>query len=435
MEKGILVPKENVATVENWATVTEGVSRSRNALINGVMNEYDWDSGYTCHQLGSGAIVVQLPQPYHIGSIRLLLWDCDSRSYSYYIDVSTDHLQWHRVVDKRNEMCQSWQIITFPPRPVCYIKIVGTHNTANEVFHCVHFECPAPSSDLTEDGSASSSAAGMIATSLAVGAAASSTSTTITTTVSSSPRNAAMAQHQSGMNQLPFLPLGPGQVDGYAVAFPPPRDNDTASNASTHSAASSRGGAHGGGTPGHGHPGHPGFPRHQNHHHHQPRPQMIGGALDFGFHFNPSSSPVVTQAPPLAQMPVPTGGFDLAPQNNPRPFVSAVAPPLPPRGASVSPSRGAVVRPSSASRSLSNSMNGAASPAVSAAGPGAIWGEEDVDAGGARMNVADGDSVAGEVVGAEAVLINEGFNVQIEGVIPLNEVDAASSEGQSQEEE
>jgi len=94
-----------------------------------------------------------------------------------------------------------------------------------------------------------------------------------------------------------------------------------------------------------------------------------------------------------------------------------------------------VVRPSSASRSLSNSMNGAASPAVSAAGPGAIWGEEDVDAGGARMNVADGDSVAGEVVGAEAVVINEGFNVQIEGVIPLNEVDAASSEGQSQEEE
>ena len=50
------------------------------------------------------------------------------------------------------------------------------------------------------------------------------------------------------------------------MAFPPPRDNDTASNASTHSAASSRGGAFGGGgTPGHGHPGHPGFPRHQNH--------------------------------------------------------------------------------------------------------------------------------------------------------------------------
>ena len=23
-----------------------------------------------------------------------------------------------------------------------FIRICGTHNTANEVFHCVHFECP-----------------------------------------------------------------------------------------------------------------------------------------------------------------------------------------------------------------------------------------------------------------------------------------------------
>ena len=40
-------------------------------------------------------------------------------------------------------MCKSWQYITFPKRPVVFIRIVGTHNTANEVFHCVHFECPA----------------------------------------------------------------------------------------------------------------------------------------------------------------------------------------------------------------------------------------------------------------------------------------------------
>lgn len=36
----------------------------------------------------------------------------------------------------------SWQILTFQPRPVSFIRIIGTHNTANEVFHCVHFECP-----------------------------------------------------------------------------------------------------------------------------------------------------------------------------------------------------------------------------------------------------------------------------------------------------
>ena len=39
-------------------------------------------------------------------------------------------------------MTSSWQILTFSPRIVVFIRICGTHNTANEVFHCVHFECP-----------------------------------------------------------------------------------------------------------------------------------------------------------------------------------------------------------------------------------------------------------------------------------------------------
>lgn len=64
------VPDENVATIEKSACVIEGVSRSRNALINGDTKNYDWDSGYTCHQLGSGAIVVQLSQCYIIDSMR-----------------------------------------------------------------------------------------------------------------------------------------------------------------------------------------------------------------------------------------------------------------------------------------------------------------------------------------------------------------------------
>ena len=53
------------------------------------------------------------------------------------------------MTDKRNEACRSWQIIVFQPRPVSFIKITGTHNTANEVFHCVHFECPCDSDVLS----------------------------------------------------------------------------------------------------------------------------------------------------------------------------------------------------------------------------------------------------------------------------------------------
>ncbi|XP_017045818.1 BTB/POZ domain-containing protein 9 [Drosophila ficusphila] len=137
-----VAPKANVATIEMSAIVTDGVSRTRNALINGDYVRYDWDSGYTCHQLGSGEIVVRLGQPYHVGSMRLLLWDCDDRTYSFYIETSTNRKDWQMVVDRRNDKARSWQNFHFTPRPVVFIRIVGTRNTANEIFHCVHLECP-----------------------------------------------------------------------------------------------------------------------------------------------------------------------------------------------------------------------------------------------------------------------------------------------------
>ncbi|XP_073981114.1 BTB (POZ) domain containing 9 [Rhodnius prolixus] len=144
---GIIRPKHNVATTKESASVIEGVCRSRNALLDGNSKEYDWNKGYTCHQIGSGVILVQLGQPYMLDSMRLLLWDCDARSYSYYIEVSENRRDWEIVWDMREQFCKSWQLITFPLRPVVFIKIVGTHNTANEIFHCVHFECPAQQSD------------------------------------------------------------------------------------------------------------------------------------------------------------------------------------------------------------------------------------------------------------------------------------------------
>ncbi|KAJ8670742.1 hypothetical protein QAD02_002001 [Eretmocerus hayati] len=151
---GIVVPTENVATINRRAEVTEGVSRSRNTLLDGDFQNYDWDRGYTCHQLNSGCIQIQLAQPYIIDSMRLLLWDCDDRSYCYYIEVSNDMKNWTLVVDKTRETCRSWQTLRLsPPRPVVFIRIVGTHNTANEVFHCVHFECPAQISEMKSPNS------------------------------------------------------------------------------------------------------------------------------------------------------------------------------------------------------------------------------------------------------------------------------------------
>lgn len=139
----IICPNYNVATLLKSAYVIEGVSRSKNALLNGDTKHYNLDSGYTCHQLGSGVILIQLGQPYIISSLRLLLWDCDDRSYSYYIESSVNIWDWEVLVDRTRENCKSWQVVTFPPKPVVFIRIVGTRNTANEVFHCVHFECPS----------------------------------------------------------------------------------------------------------------------------------------------------------------------------------------------------------------------------------------------------------------------------------------------------
>ncbi|GAB0091414.1 BTB/POZ domain-containing protein 9 [Sergentomyia squamirostris] len=143
LHNGIVAPASNVATLEMSAIVVDGVSRTRNVLINGDAKNYDWDYGFTCHQLVSGMILVQLGQPYFIGSLRLLLWDLDDRNYCFYIETSTNRKNWELVVDKRSEPVRSWQHFTFTPRPVVFIKIVGTYNTANEIFHCVHFECPS----------------------------------------------------------------------------------------------------------------------------------------------------------------------------------------------------------------------------------------------------------------------------------------------------
>ncbi|GBP56853.1 hypothetical protein EVAR_41489_1 [Eumeta japonica] len=140
---GLIKPVHNVATVQLSAIVVEGISRTRNALINGDVEHYDWEKGYTCHQLGSGSIMVQLAQPYMLSSIRMLLWDCDYRHYSYYVETSINYWDWEMVCDRTRDTCRSWQVIYFSPRPVSIIRIVGTNNSVNEVFHLVHLECPA----------------------------------------------------------------------------------------------------------------------------------------------------------------------------------------------------------------------------------------------------------------------------------------------------
>jgi BTB/POZ domain-containing protein 9 len=73
-----------------------------------------------------------------LSSMKLLLWDLDGgRSYRYFIETSVDKSNWKIAADRRNEDCKSWQTLQFDLRPVVYIRITGTHNTANMVsFKC-----------------------------------------------------------------------------------------------------------------------------------------------------------------------------------------------------------------------------------------------------------------------------------------------------------
>ena len=62
------------------------------------------------------------------------------RSYSYYVEVSMDQKDWTRIIDHTQYFCRSWQYLYFPATVVKYVRIVGTNNTVNKIFHVVHFE-------------------------------------------------------------------------------------------------------------------------------------------------------------------------------------------------------------------------------------------------------------------------------------------------------
>ena len=49
--KGVIEPCDNIATIERGAIVVEGVSKQRSTLLNGNTTQYDWEDGYTCHQV------------------------------------------------------------------------------------------------------------------------------------------------------------------------------------------------------------------------------------------------------------------------------------------------------------------------------------------------------------------------------------------------
>jgi len=89
--RGVLNPNENIATNRYQAIVIKGEFKS--ALLDGDVNNYDFDRGFTYHPIddtNQNSIVVKLGNPTIFNQIKLLLWDKDFRlhSFFYYLNVN-----------------------------------------------------------------------------------------------------------------------------------------------------------------------------------------------------------------------------------------------------------------------------------------------------------------------------------------------------------
>lgn len=76
----MLIPEENIASMRHDAIVIKG--EMKQALLDGDVTHYDLDRGFTRHGIDdedSEGIVVKLGQPAIINTIKILLWDKDTR--------------------------------------------------------------------------------------------------------------------------------------------------------------------------------------------------------------------------------------------------------------------------------------------------------------------------------------------------------------------
>ena len=134
----------NVALAANGATAAGTNGGNWAALIDGNATQYTGGSGYAYTYWTTsppGSMTVQLPQARWLGRLRVKLWDGDSRSYRYTVDLAPSAAgPWERVVDRASGAHRGWCEDTFAAVQARYIRITGTHNSANAGFHVVELE-------------------------------------------------------------------------------------------------------------------------------------------------------------------------------------------------------------------------------------------------------------------------------------------------------
>jgi BTB/POZ domain-containing protein 9 len=123
----------NIATPENKAEVIAG--NNTTFLLTGNRNV----DKCAYHSINcKSSITVKLGVPSYLNHINMMLWDKDSRYYYYfYIEVSLNQEKWKKVVNYSSYPCRSLQDLYFKEEIAQYVRIVGTHSSANSV--CLSF--------------------------------------------------------------------------------------------------------------------------------------------------------------------------------------------------------------------------------------------------------------------------------------------------------
>uniref|UniRef100_A0A7E4ZR92 BTB domain-containing protein n=1 Tax=Panagrellus redivivus TaxID=6233 RepID=A0A7E4ZR92_PANRE len=131
-ETTLLVPSDNVSIPEKTAFVTKiSYPEVRYERFQAIPT--------TVHNNG---VMVQLFQPYLIGSMKLEFYEGDVRAHRYIVEVSVDRVHWNRVFIGENNALRK---ITFDKQPVTFIKFTGIYDDATALFQSYRFQCPAVS--------------------------------------------------------------------------------------------------------------------------------------------------------------------------------------------------------------------------------------------------------------------------------------------------
>lgn len=120
--------------VARGAKVTGGTQPSH--LTDGIFS-YD---NYA-YQPVDKSMVVELKNTYVVSLIGLYLYDMGcGYSYKYEIEVSADNKNWTKVIDKTDKNYNDWQLDTFIPMAVKYIRITGKQCSHNGHLYLVEIE-------------------------------------------------------------------------------------------------------------------------------------------------------------------------------------------------------------------------------------------------------------------------------------------------------